>query len=57
MIFMIDHSHLRHFNLGISLPEKDHRSGRDDLTGNIQAMPAKTMPIDVGFEFAITCGG
>ena len=54
---MIDHSHLRHFNLGIRLPEKDHRSGRDGLTGNIQAMPAKTMPIDVGFEFAITCGG
>jgi hypothetical protein len=28
-----------------------------DLTGNLRAMPARTKPIDVCFENAITCGG
>ena len=27
--------------------------GHDDLTGNLLAMPARTMPIDVGSKYAI----
>jgi DNA-binding response OmpR family regulator len=27
------------------------------LTGNLQAMPARTMPIDVGSKYEMTCGG
>jgi hypothetical protein len=30
---------------------------RDEFTGNLQAMLARTMPIDVGSEYEITCGG
>ena len=33
------------------------RLGLGDLTGNIQTMPARAMPIDMYSISAITCGG
>jgi hypothetical protein len=31
--------------------------GHGELTGNLRAMSTRTMPIDVGSKYAITCGG
>ena len=46
----------KRYEMSISKRREADGLGREELTGNLQAMPARTIPIDVGSEYEITCG-